>query len=338
MPVSRGANQIYNPSALQSGPVEARPPALAPCVCPRCRWPLASVWDAPAPPTCTNQDCDFHEAGFPRVGSQPVLIDFAASLFAAEEYSDGGGYRPPAGRSERHFERLRRLGRGRNRAASSAAVRIKALAKAAAPRPRILVIGGGTVGDGAEGLYEDDDLVLVGTDVYASASTILLADAHRLPFADGSMDAVWAQAVLEHVLDPQAVVAEIHRVLKPDGLVYADTPFMQQVHEGAYDFARFTLSGHRWLFKGFSEIQSGVVGGVGTAMLWSLKYLFQALGAPVPLAALLTLPFVGLRILDRIASAGANADAASGVFFLGARAETNLPPREMLAYYARSRT
>jgi len=56
-------------------------------------------------------------------------------------------------------------------------------------------------------------------------------------------DAVWIQAVLEHVLDPVRVVAEIHRVLRPGGLVYSEIPFMQEVHEGAYDFTRFRLSG-----------------------------------------------------------------------------------------------
>jgi hypothetical protein len=31
---------------------------------------------------------------------------------------------------------------------------------------------------------------------------------------------------------------------------------MQQVHEGAYDFTRYTLSGHRRLFNGFTETSS----------------------------------------------------------------------------------
>ena len=34
-----------------------------------------------------------------------------------------------------------------------------------------------------------------------------------------SFDGVMIQAVLEHVLEPTRVVAEIHRVLKPDGLL-----------------------------------------------------------------------------------------------------------------------
>jgi ubiquinone/menaquinone biosynthesis C-methylase UbiE len=69
-----------------------------------------------------------------------------------------------------------------------------------------------------------------------------VADGHQLPIADGSVDGVWIQAVLEHVLDPSIVVQEIHRVLTPGGVVYAETPFMQPVHEGAYDFTRFSLS------------------------------------------------------------------------------------------------
>ena len=35
---------------------------------------------------------------------------------------------------------------------------------------------------------------LVGTDVYASPHTVLVADAHRLPFEDGVFDGVWIQA------------------------------------------------------------------------------------------------------------------------------------------------
>ena len=37
------------------------------------------------------------------------------------------------------------------------------------------------------------------------------------------------------------------------GIVYAETPFMQQVHEGAYDFTRYTVLGHRYLFKKFKQ-------------------------------------------------------------------------------------
>lgn len=45
------------------------------------------------------------------------------------------------------------------------------------------------------------------------------ADARALPFADGCFDAVRAERLLQHVEDPQAVVAELVRVTRPDGRV-----------------------------------------------------------------------------------------------------------------------
>ena len=117
--------------------------------------------------------------------------------------------------------------------------------------------------------------------MFSSPHTRLVADAHKLPFVDQSFDGVWIQAVLEHVLEPIDVVSEIHRVLRDDGLVYAETPFMQQVHERAYDFTRFTQSGHRWLFRSFTEISAGPVTGGGVALLWSIRYLFRAFGVGV---------------------------------------------------------
>ena len=48
-------------------------------------------------------------------------------------------------------------------------------------------------------------------------------DALRLPFADGSFDAVCAMDFLEHVESPEQVIAEAARVLAPDGLFFFHT-------------------------------------------------------------------------------------------------------------------
>lgn len=48
---------------------------------------------------------------------------------------------------------------------------------------------------------------------------LIRADAELLPFADSSFDAVTCTSVLHHLPDPAAALAEIHRVLKPGGLL-----------------------------------------------------------------------------------------------------------------------
>ena len=45
------------------------------------------------------------------------------------------------------------------------------------------------------------------------------ADAAALPFDDGTFDVAFAHAVLQHVESPEAVVAELRRVVRPGGVV-----------------------------------------------------------------------------------------------------------------------
>lgn len=53
---------------------------------------------------------------------------------------------------------------------------------------------------------------------------VAVADAARLPLAGASVDLVWCIHVLHHLPDPSAVLAEIHRVLRPGGsLVLAES-------------------------------------------------------------------------------------------------------------------
>jgi 2-polyprenyl-6-hydroxyphenyl methylase/3-demethylubiquinone-9 3-methyltransferase len=51
------------------------------------------------------------------------------------------------------------------------------------------------------------------------------ADAARLPLAPASFDVVVLSAILEHVLEPEAVVAECARVLRPGGCLVAYVPW-----------------------------------------------------------------------------------------------------------------
>src|SRR2546423_141425 len=50
--------------------------------------------------------------------------------------------------------------------------------------------------------------------------SFLCATGERLPLADGSVDVVVFNHVYEHVVDPVRVVAELRRVLAPEGMAY----------------------------------------------------------------------------------------------------------------------
>lgn len=72
---------------------------------------------------------------------------------------------------------------------------------------------------------------VVGVDVdEAVHKNPLLDEAHvfepggRLPFEDASFDVVFSDWVIEHVDNPPAFVAEVHRLLKPGGWFFARTP------------------------------------------------------------------------------------------------------------------
>src|SRR6185295_14591423 len=47
---------------------------------------------------------------------------------------------------------------------------------------------------------------------------LFVADGEHLPFADASFDLVYAHGVVQYTGDDRAMVAEIHRVLRPGGL------------------------------------------------------------------------------------------------------------------------
>jgi SAM-dependent methyltransferase len=71
---------------------------------------------------------------------------------------------------------------------------------------------------------------------------IVRFDGVSVPFSDNAFDTVLCTEVLEHAARPQALIAEIHRVLKPGGTLIATVPFSARVHFATHDYHRFTRS------------------------------------------------------------------------------------------------
>jgi SAM-dependent methyltransferase len=204
---------------------------------------------------------------------------------------------------------------------------------------RALIVGGGVLGEGAHELVDQVGIDLVETDVYLGPRVAIVCDGHHLPFADETFDGVVVQAVLEHVLDPPRVIAEIYRVLKPRGIIYAETPFMQPVHEGPYDFARWTETGHRRLFRMFEALDTGVTAGPATSLLWSLCYFARSLPRrrsqlQLVLEKAVILAFFWLPRLDYyLVRHDAATDGASGVYFLGCKSNEPVTDIDVLMSY-----
>ena len=55
-------------------------------------------------------------------------------------------------------------------------------------------------------------------------------DGEHLPFADASFDLVYCKQVLEHVRRPQPLLAEVARVLRPDGWLAGSTSHLEAFH------------------------------------------------------------------------------------------------------------
>jgi len=96
---------------------------------------------------------------------------------------------------------------------------------------------------------------LIALDYYHFEEIDIVADAHNLPFSDEIFDNVIVTNLLEHVQEPQKVVDETHRILKPNGLVVVYTPFMYPIHGDPHDYYRFTDEGLKYLLQNF-EIET----------------------------------------------------------------------------------
>lgn len=80
--------------------------------------------------------------------------------------------------------------------------------------------------------------------------TDVINQSEILPFSDAVFDCVFSLAVTEHVNRPWILAEEMQRVLKPGGLLIADSAFMQPLHGFPSHFFNMTGEGLREIFSG----------------------------------------------------------------------------------------
>jgi SAM-dependent methyltransferase len=187
-------------------------------------------------------------------------------------------------------------------------------------------------------LHELRGAVIVHADPAVSPLTTLVVDHRALPLADASLDAVIIDSGLEHVADPREAVVEIIRVLKSEGLVYVDLPFMMPMHAGANDFLRFSSMGLRALFRDFTEIERGVSCGPAMALTQMTQYTMLSMvrrqWARVAVKLICRFSLFWLKYLDLILAKRPGAmDAAGGTYFIGRKSERRASDEEITRGY-----
>lgn len=89
-----------------------------------------------------------------------------------------------------------------------------------------------------------------------------------MPFVNESFDCAFGTEVLEHCPEPEVVLKEVYRVLKPGGVFFFTVPFLWNLHEIPHDEYRYTpFSLERHLKNsGFTDITIKATGGWHASM------------------------------------------------------------------------
>ena len=108
---------------------------------------------------------------------------------------------------------------------------------------------------------------IINVDLFPFANVDFVAAAERTPLASGSVDRVILDTVLEHVPEPQKVVDEIFRILRPGGTVVCLAPFIFPYHAYPRHYFNISRDGLEFLFRRFSRCTIETNMGPTTAMV-----------------------------------------------------------------------
>ena len=125
--------------------------------------------------------------------------------------------------------------------------------------PLVINIGSGTT---------TLDPAFINFDYYPYENVDVVGDVLNLPFPDNYFDAVINIVMLEHLEQPKAAIDEMRRVLKQGGVIYTVAPFIVGFHAAPDDFQRWSQRGIEVLHREFERLESGVIGGPTSGMLW----------------------------------------------------------------------
>lgn len=97
---------------------------------------------------------------------------------------------------------------------------------------------------------------IAGADNFDYKNTgIIIFDGENIPFEDASFENLICTEVIEHIPNPEKIITEIYRVLKPNGTGIITLPWSARVHFAPHDFCRYTPYKLSLLFQQFKNVE-----------------------------------------------------------------------------------
>lgn len=121
------------------------------------------------------------------------------------------------------------------------------------------------------------------SEIYGSVKPDKNWDGSKIPLGDESIDCVMATEFLEHHAEPEKVLTEMMRVMRPHGILFATVPFIWNLHEIPHDEYRYTPYSLRRHIEnaGFADVEIKALGGwnMSLAQMIGLWLSFSKMGS-----------------------------------------------------------
>lgn len=103
----------------------------------------------------------------------------------------------------------------------------------------------------------------------------IIADLNKpLPIESEVADTIFSISVIEHLYNPQMMLNEAFRILKPGGNIILQVPWQWGIHEAPYDYFRFSPYALKFMFEqaGFSILSIEPTAGFFTTFILKFNY------------------------------------------------------------------
>lgn len=122
---------------------------------------------------------------------------------------------------------------------------------------------------GYEGLFKAYVREYLCIDWQYAENVDLCADCYDIPLPDAYADTILSTQMLEHLVTPERMLKEAHRLLKPGGSLILTAPMVWGLHEEPIDFYRYTEYGLRYLLQhaGYRDISIQPLEGLFAVLL-----------------------------------------------------------------------